>query len=60
MLGRLHHLYNRAFGELQTWVNGIHHGADPKYLQYYLDECLFFAKIDVKLRWLHFEAYLEL
>lgn len=32
---------HRAFGNLQTWLNGIHHGVDPKYLQYYLDEFVF-------------------
>lgn len=32
---------HRAFGNLQTWINGIHHGVDPKYLQCYLDEFVF-------------------
>jgi len=32
---------HRAFGNLQTWLNGIHHGVDPKYLQRYLDEFVF-------------------
>lgn len=32
---------HRAFGNLQTWLNGIHHGVDPKYLQAYLDEFVF-------------------
>ena len=32
---------HRAFGNLQTWLNGIHHGVDSKYLQHYLDEFVF-------------------
>jgi transposase-like protein len=32
---------HRAFGNLKTWLNGTHHGVDPKYLQNYLDEFFF-------------------
>ena len=32
---------HRAFGNLKTWLNGTHHGVDPKYLQCYLDEFVF-------------------
>ena len=32
---------HRAFGNLKTWLNGTHHGVDPKYLQTYLDEFVF-------------------
>jgi hypothetical protein len=32
---------HRAFSNLKTWINGIHHGVDPKYLQSYLDEFVF-------------------
>ena len=32
---------HRVFGNLQTWLNGTHHGVDPKYLQSYLDEYVF-------------------
>jgi transposase-like protein/Zn ribbon nucleic-acid-binding protein len=32
---------HRAFGNLKTWLNGTHHGVDPKYLQSYLDEFAF-------------------
>ena len=32
---------HRAFGNLKTWLNGTHHGVDPKYLQCYLDEFAF-------------------
>ena len=32
---------HRAFGNLQTWLNGIHHGVDSKYLPNYLDEFVF-------------------
>lgn len=32
---------HRAFGNLKTWLNGIHHGVDPKYLQNDLDEFVF-------------------
>lgn len=33
----IHH----AFGNLKTWLNGTHHGVDPKYLQTYLNEFVF-------------------
>lgn len=26
---------------LKTWLDGTHHGVEPKYLQSYLDECVF-------------------
>jgi transposase-like protein len=32
---------HRAFGNLKTWLNGTHHGVDPKYLQSYLNEFAF-------------------
>jgi transposase-like protein len=32
---------HRAFGNLKTWLNGTHHGVDPKYLKHYLDEFVF-------------------
>jgi transposase-like protein len=32
---------HRAFGNLKTWLNGTHHGVDPKYLQCSLDEFAF-------------------
>jgi hypothetical protein len=32
---------HRVFGNLQTWLNGTHHGVDAKYLQNYLDEFVF-------------------
>ncbi len=32
---------HQAFGNLKTWLNGIHHGVDPKYLSSYLDEFVF-------------------
>jgi hypothetical protein len=32
---------HRAFGNLKTWLNGTHHGVDPKYLRHYLDEFVF-------------------
>lgn len=32
---------HRAFGNLKTWLNGTHHGVNPKYLQNYLDEFVF-------------------
>ncbi len=37
---RASHIH-RAFGNLKTWLNGTHHGVDPKYLQSYLDEFVF-------------------
>jgi transposase-like protein len=39
---RIHAVHiHRAFGNLKTWLNGTHHGVDPKYLQHYLDEFVF-------------------
>ena len=32
---------HRVFSNLKTWINGTHHGVDPKYLQSYLDEFVF-------------------
>jgi len=32
---------HRAFSNLKTWLTGIHHGVEPKYLQGYLDEYIF-------------------
>ncbi|MFH1039513.1 MAG: IS1595 family transposase [PVC group bacterium] len=37
---QVHHIH-RAFVNLKTWLNGTHHGVDPKYLQCYLDEFVF-------------------
>lgn len=37
---RLPHIH-RVFGNLKTWLNGTHHGVEPKYLQKYLDEFVF-------------------
>jgi len=37
---RASHIH-RAFGNLKTWLNGTHHGVNPKYLQNYLDEFVF-------------------
>ncbi len=32
---------HRVFSNLKTWLHGTHHGVQPKYLQYYLDEFVF-------------------
>jgi len=32
---------HRVFSNLKTWLNGTHHGVEPKYLQSYLDEYVF-------------------
>ena len=32
---------HRVFSNLKTWLNGTHHGVEPKYLQRYLDEFVF-------------------
>lgn len=32
---------HRVFSNLKSWLIGIHHGVDPKYLQAYLDEFVF-------------------
>ncbi|MBM2834951.1 MAG: transposase [Candidatus Brocadiaceae bacterium] len=32
---------HKVFGNLESWLNGIHHGVDPKYMQAYLDEFVF-------------------
>lgn len=32
---------HRVFSNLQTWLNGTHHGVEPKYLPSYLDEFVF-------------------
>jgi transposase-like protein len=37
---RFPHIH-KVFGNLKTWLNGTHHGVDPKYLPSYLDECVF-------------------
>lgn len=34
------HIY-RVFSNLKTWLNGMHHGVEPKYLQSYSDELIF-------------------
>lgn len=37
---RLPHIH-QVFGNLKTWLNGTHHGVEPKYLPGYLDEFVF-------------------
>ncbi len=37
---RFPHIH-KVFGNLKTWLNGTHHGVEPKYLQNYLDEFTF-------------------
>ncbi len=37
---RLPHIH-QVFGNLKTWLNGTHHGVEPKYLQGYLEEFVF-------------------
>jgi hypothetical protein len=37
---RFPHIH-RVFGNLKTWLNGTHHGVEPKYLSSYLDEFVF-------------------
>lgn len=37
---RFPHIH-RVFGNLKTWINGTHHGVDPKYLPTYMDEFIF-------------------
>ena len=32
---------HRVFSNLKSWLIGIHHGVDPKYMQAYLDEYVF-------------------
>lgn len=32
---------HRVFSNLKAWLNGTHHGVEPKYLQSYLDEFVF-------------------
>ena len=32
---------HRVFSNLKTWLNGTHHGVEPKYLPKYLDEYVF-------------------
>jgi transposase-like protein len=32
---------HRVFSNLKAWLNGTHHGVEPRYLQRYLDECVF-------------------
>lgn len=32
---------HRVFSNLKSWLIGIHHGVDPKYIQAYLDEYVF-------------------
>lgn len=32
---------HRVFSNLKTWLNGTHHGVDPKYLPHYLQEYVF-------------------
>lgn len=37
---RFPHIH-RVFGNLKTWLNGTHHGVEPKHLPSYLDEFVF-------------------
>lgn len=37
---RFPHIHH-VFGNLKTWLNGTHHGVEPKYLPSYLDEFVF-------------------
>lgn len=37
---RLPHIH-QAFGNLKIWLNGTHHGVNPRHLQSYLDEYVF-------------------
>jgi len=37
---RFPHIH-KVFGNLKTWLNGTHHGVQPKYLPTYLDEFVF-------------------
>jgi transposase-like protein len=37
---RFPHIH-KVFGNLKTWLNGTHHGVEPKYLPSYLDEFVF-------------------
>jgi hypothetical protein len=30
-----------VFSNLKAWLNGTHHGVEPRYLQRYMDECVF-------------------
>ncbi len=42
--GRAHKVappIHRVFSNLKAWLNGTHHGVEPKYLQSYLDEFVF-------------------
>lgn len=42
--GRAHRVaphIHRVFSNLKAWLNGTHHGVEPKYLQTYLDEFVF-------------------
>lgn len=42
--GRAHRVaphIHRVFSNLKAWLNGTHHGVEPKYLQSYLDEFVF-------------------
>jgi len=32
---------HRVFSNLKAWLNGTHHGVEPRYLQRYLDEFVF-------------------
>ena len=32
---------HRVFSNLKAWLNGTHHGVEPRYLQRYVDECVF-------------------
>jgi transposase-like protein len=32
---------HRVLSNLKTWLNGTHHGVEPKYFQRYWDECVF-------------------
>lgn len=34
-------LVHLVFGNLKTWINGVHHGVSPQHLQAYLNEFTF-------------------
>ena len=40
---------HRVFGNLQTWLNGTHHGVDAKYLQNYLTNLSFVSTAETPM-----------
>jgi ISXO2-like transposase domain len=49
---RFPHIH-KVFGNLKTWLNGTHHGVEPKYRPSYLAE-FFSASIVAKAPWPRF------